>query len=123
MLSRVSCIVGKKVMTKIEQLTKEYRSLQDMNDAFHTSCELFLFSYLKDTDEDHPMIVDIPFEPYGAFGMSTLEWPRIVAAYYDSNAGTIWFEEDGYGADRNIDDYPAGELFQIVKGFEEIKTK
>ena len=77
-------------------------------------CRKYISRRLMDTNEDNKLACEIHIEPAGAFGMSSLEMPCIVAMWQEPSDGTIWFDEE-YNAVRDFDDYPTDELIQIVK--------
>lgn len=77
-------------------------------------CRKYASRVLMDTDEEHPMELDITVEPEWSFGMSSLEMPHINAAWQDPGSGCIYFNEEFITA-RDIDFYSIHELVQIVK--------
>ena len=73
---------------------------------------------LIDTSEEYPLYTDIVFSYDGMFGLSSLEMPRIVEMFQDSE-GIIWCREEGVGSCCELDFYSIHELMQIMDGFKE----
>lgn len=78
----------------------------------------YLSRNLMDTSEEHPLECDIVVETEEAFGLSTLEMPRIEKMYSEST-GSVWLKERGIDDYRDLDNYPIYELMSIVQGFKD----
>ena len=79
-----------------------------------------LSAILMDTDEEHPMKVDITLDEDRFCGLSSLELPHISRMWQDPSEGWIYFDMDGYGDAIDFDFLWTTELIQI---FEELSSE
>lgn len=74
----------------------------------------YLSAVLMNTNEDHPMFVDITLDIDDYSGLSTLEMPRVTDCWQHPTEGLIYFDIDGCGC-LNFDDMRTQELIVILE--------
>lgn len=82
----------------------------------------YLSRNLMNTSEEHPLECDIIVETEDAFGLSTLEMPRIEKMFLEPINGVIWLKERGIDDFRDLDTFPVYEQMSIIEGFREYEV-
>ena len=104
---------------QIDELTQN-RTIEEIKDMYYVMNESIrhnLSAKLMDTDEEHPMEVNITLE-FAACGLSTLEMPTITSIYQDSVEGTMWIKFDDADDFISFDELHLEDKLQIVKDIE-----
>lgn len=120
----------------VEYMGEEYRP-----NAFHCHCCDLWFEHddveyedlrhkisalLTDTDEQHPLLCDIPVGEEEACGLSSLELPRIGKMFQVPGDGTIYYHilghldnDSGEEAWMELDTLPLTDLRELYKSLSE----
>lgn len=95
-------------------LNKSKDELCELYKDLRESIRHYISARLIDTDEEHPMEVNIPIE-FGACGLSTLDMPTIVSMFQVPGDGRIYLQFYGDDDYIDFDDLHTEDLIQIVQ--------
>ena len=101
-------------MSRLSLLDKIHKFLQDeysLRQEIREAVSLILM----DSDEDHPLAVDITLDCYESMGLSTLELPHISRCWQEPE-GWIYLDIDYKGCPTEFDSFSTQELVQIYEG-------
>lgn len=80
-------------MEKIDTNNRTPEEISKMYDALIESIRHYLSAKLMDTDEEHPLDVNIEID-FNAVGLSSLEMPTITSIFQEPKEGIIWVKYD-----------------------------
>lgn len=75
----------------------------------------YLSLVLMDSDEEHPLCVDITLDIGDYYGLSTLDMPHVTKCWQHPTEGWIYFEIDEYDCPIDFDDMRTQELITILE--------